>query len=178
MDFYSGSNEKYLDHLIDGGAEILLLQEVKDFKVADLLPSGWKAYQDTSSEAKAGSAIAVQTASVSVDKFWLVKGCNPPPEGGMMTRWLACAQVRYEEGGVFTPISGHAPPPRYSSIQPEFNANLKKVVDSNPDPVVGADANQDIDKFANQIGSGMKAVILPSLTLAIRIPRFTPGLYP
>jgi hypothetical protein len=157
MDFYSGSNQQYINHLIGGGADILLLQETKDFTLKSLLPSGWKAYQDTSTEAKKNSCLAVNTATVKVDKFWLVKGCDPPPGGGMMTRWLACAAVRWKGGGVFTPISGHAPPPRYSSIQPNFNASLKKVCESNPDPVVGADANQDIDKFAKAIGSGMKA---------------------
>jgi hypothetical protein len=143
MDFYSGSNQKYLNHLIDGGADVLLLQEVKDFKVKDLLPSGWKCFQDTSSDAKQGSALAWQTSTITVEKTWLVQGCPPEPNGGMMARWLACGQMRYRGGGVFTTISCHAPPPRYSSMQPGFNANVKKVVDSNPDPVVG---------------SGMKAV--------------------
>jgi len=123
-----------------------------------LPPSGWRAYQDTSSEAKQGSCLAVKTSAVKVDKFWLVKGCDPPPDGGMMTRWLACGHARFNNGNLFTVVSCHAPPPRYKELQPGFNANVKKVVDNNPDPVVGADANQDIDKFANAIGSGMKAV--------------------
>ena len=162
FDFNSGSNQKYLDHLIQsspGGApDILLLQEAKDFKVKDLLPSGWASYQDTSSEAKQGAAIAWRTSAVKVEKKWLVQGCPAEKNGGMMARWLACAQVRFNGGGMFTVISGHAPPPRYSSMQPGFNANVKKVCDNNPDPVVGADANQDIDKFAKALGSGMKAV--------------------
>lgn len=158
FDFNAGSNQKYLNHLIDGSPDVIFFQEAKDFKVKDLLPSGWSCFQDTSSDAKQGAALAWNNSTITVSKTWLVKGCDAPSGGGMLPRWLACAQMRYRSGGVFTTISAHAPPPRYSGLQPGFNANVKKVVDNNPDPVVGADANQDIDKFAKAIGSGMHAV--------------------
>lgn len=157
MDFHSGSNRKYLEHLASQGASVLLLQEAKDFVLADLLPAGWRALQDTSSEAKAGSAIAV-AESVLVGRWWLVKGCDAPKGGGMLPRWLCCAELASDSGQQATAISCHAPPPRYSQLQPTFNAAVAGVVKSYPDAVVGADANQDIDKFAKALGSGMRAV--------------------
>lgn len=155
MDFHSGSNGKYVAHLCDG-ADVLLLQEAKDFRLADLVPTGWRALQDTSSEAKAGSAIAVADG-ITVGDWWLAKGCDPPPDGGMLTRWLCCAELAADSQDM-TAISAHAPPPRYGELQPAFNRNLAKVVKGYPDAVVGADANQDIDKFAKALGPSMRAV--------------------
>src|SRR4029077_2538199 len=57
----------------------------------------------------------------------------------------------------FTAISAHAPPPRYRGLQPGFNAEVAKICRTHPRPLVGADANQDIDKFARTLGNGMKA---------------------
>jgi hypothetical protein len=56
-----------------------------------------------------------------------------------------------------TAISAHAPPPRYSELQPGFNAKVAAIVEDEPDPVVGADANLDIYKFARALGPGMVA---------------------
>lgn len=157
LDFHSGSNRDYLAHLT-ADADLLLLQEAKDITVADLLPSGWESYQDTSSDAKAGSCIAVRSGALTVDRAWLVKGCDAPPDNGMLPRWIACADVISDDGDSFTAISAHAPPPRYSGLVPGFNAQLAIVCDSNPRPLVGADANQDIDAFARALGNGMRAV--------------------
>lgn len=154
LDFTSGHNADYVEYLTDG-ADVLLLQECKDLTLADLLPAGWTSLQDTSSEAKAGSCIAVREG-IDVGRSWLVKGCGEPPGGGMLPRWIACAQLNPGDDEA-TAISAHAPPPRYSGLQPEFNANVADVVNANPRPLVGADANMDIDKFAKALGPGMRA---------------------
>ena len=157
MDFASGGNQAYLTHLIDGGAEAIMVQEAKDFRLADLLPAGWKALQDTSGDAKQGSAIAVDTSALAVDRWWLVKACDAPAGGGMLPRYLCCAELAHTSGQSLTAISAHAPPPRYDHMQPGFNSKLAQVCDDYPDAVVGADANMDIDKFAQALGPGMRA---------------------
>jgi hypothetical protein len=155
LDFYSGSNAAYLDHLCSG-ADVLLLQEVKDIDVGDLLPPGWAACQDTTTDAKAGAAIAYRTSTTDCLSWWIVKGCDPPEGGGMLARWIICADLDHD-GATFTAISAHAPPPRYSELQPGFNAKLSTIVGAEPAPVVGADANMDIDKFAKALGHGVEA---------------------
>lgn len=157
VDFGSGHNRDVIEYLTDS-ADVILLQEAKDFTLADLLPAGWRSLQDTSSEAKAGACIGVRTDAITVARSWLVKGCDPPPGGGMLPRWIAVADVRHPDSGEhFTAISAHDPPPRYSSLQPGYDQNLAKVCQTNPNPIVGADANQDIDGFARKLGPGMKA---------------------
>jgi len=170
MDFTSGGNKQYLAHLCSGDAQVLLLQEAKDFRVADLLPAGWRALQDTSSDAKQGSALAV-ASGVTVGRWWMVKACDAPPGGGMLPRWLCCAELTVGDEPMCA-ISGHAPPPRYSSMQPGFNASVSKVVAQYPQTaLVGADANMDKDKFATALGSGMKAVGKQSgICLVSRMP--------
>jgi len=171
MDFTSGGNQKYLSHLCSGDATVVLLQEAKDFRVGDLLPSGWKALQDCSSEQKQGSAIAVLASAVTVQRWWLVKACDAPAGGGMLPRWLCCAELSCD-GEPITAISGHAPPPRYSELQPTFNAAVSRVVADYPQTaLVGADANMDKDAFAKALGSGMKAVGKQSgICLVSRMP--------
>jgi hypothetical protein len=156
MDFTSGGNSKYLAHLCDG-ADVVMVQEAKDFRLADALPDGWYALQDSSSEAKAGSAIAV-ASGVNVERWWMVRACDAPADGGMLPRWLCCAELS-TDGEDIVAISAHAPPPRYSELTPGFNAQVAKVVSQYPNrSVVGADANQDIDQFARALGSSMRAV--------------------
>jgi hypothetical protein len=155
MDFYSAGNADYLAHLCSG-ADVLCLQEVKDFSVADRLPAGWAACQDTSSDAKAGAAVAYRTSSVDCLSWWIVKGCDAPAGGGMLPRWIVVADLDHDDRSV-TAISAHAPPPRYSELQPGFNAAVSTIVGAEPSPVVGADANLDIDKFARALGPGMVA---------------------
>ena len=156
LDFYSGHNADYLAHLA-ADADVLMLQEVKDILVADLVPDGWKACQDTTSDAKAGASVAYRADTIALDGWWLVKGCDAPDGGGMLPRWIMCADLTHEAGDVFTAISAHAPPPRYSELQPEFNAQVAYVVADSRAPVVGADANMDIDKFAKALGPDMTA---------------------
>lgn len=156
FDFNAGHNRDYVEYLT-ADADVLLLQECKDFTLADMVPPGWDTYQDTSTEAKAGSCLAARIDAVTISRAWLVKGCGEPPGGGMLPRYIATGAMRTDTGEGFTAISAHAPPPRYSGMQPGFNAALADVCAANPRPIVGADANMDIDKFAQALGPGMRA---------------------
>lgn len=155
MDFNAGGNKDYVRYMADNGADVILFQEAKDFRVSDVIPSGWTDYQVTSSEAKAGSAIAVGPGW-TLGESWQVLGCGEPAGGGMLPRWITCAEVI--GGDPLTAISAHAPPPRYAELQPSFNAALSGVVGATVAPVVGADANMDKDAFARALGHGMVAV--------------------
>jgi hypothetical protein len=154
-DFYAGANAAYLDHLT-AGADVLMLQECKDFRVADLLPAGWKACQDTSSDAKAGAAIAYRAETIALDDWWIVKGCDAPAGGGMLPRWIMCADLEHAAGEL-TAISAHSPPPRYAGLQPGFTDVLAGILEDSPDAVIGADCNQDIDAWARDLGHGVTA---------------------
>jgi hypothetical protein len=125
--------------------------------VVDLLPAGWGVCQDTSSEAKAGAAVAYSTTAVAIRDWWIVKGCDAPAGGGMLPRWIMCADLEHESGSSFLAISAHSPPPRYAELQPGFTDVLAEIVADYPSSVVGADANQDIDRFARDLGPGQVA---------------------
>jgi hypothetical protein len=132
-----------------------MVQEAKDLRLADLLPYGWKALQDTSSDAKAGSAVGYRTDGFDLEGWWLTKGCDEPAGGGMLPRWIVSAELRHRDtGDLWTAVSCHAPPPRYSELQPGFNANVAKVCRNHPAPVVGTDANMDLARFADALGPG------------------------
>lgn len=156
MDFYAGGNKDYIRYLCST-ADVLCVQEAKDFKLADMVPDGWEAYQDTSSDAKQGSGIAV-APSIKVDDWGLVKGCDAPEGGGMLPRWIVWVQGRWEDEGAFTAISAHEPPGRYDHLQPGFTNSLQKLANSHPDPTIGVDANMPINTLAKQLGSSYKAV--------------------
>lgn len=170
LDFYSGDNRQYLAHLC-ADSDLVLVQEAKDLDLGELIPDGWRALQDTSSDAKAGSGILVSHA-ISVERWWLQKGCGAPAGGGMLPRYLCCAEVTHESEQRLVPIAAHAPPPRYSGLQPEFADSVAAVVADYPQTaLVGADANQDIDAWARELGSGMVAVGKQSgICLVSRMP--------
>ena len=111
------------------------------------------------------------TASV-----WSAGGCRRPaaPQlvAGMLPRYLCCAEVTHESEQRLVPISAHAPPPRYAGLQPEFADSVAEVVSDYPQTaLVGADANQDIDAWASELGSGMQAVGKQSgICLVSRMP--------
>ena len=170
LDFHSGDNRQYLAHLC-ADSDLVLVQEAKDLDLGELVPDGWQALQDRSSDAKAGAGILLDTTSVAVDRWWMVKGCDAPAGGGMLPRWLCCAEVTHESGEL-VPISAHAPPPRYSGLQPGFADAVARVVADYPQTaLVGADANQDIDQWARELGSGMVAVGKQSgICLVSRMP--------
>ena len=75
LDFYSGDNRQYLAHLC-ADSDLVLVQEAKDLDLGELIPDGWRALQDTSSDAKAGSGILVSHA-ISVERWWLRRAVAP-----------------------------------------------------------------------------------------------------
>jgi hypothetical protein len=115
------------------------------------LPSGWKGYQNTSSAAKKGTAIAVRTDVFDSGDFSLTLGVEPNGQK-METRWIAKLPVTVIETGERRDlISGHEPPQRYAELQPTFTNNLKQLVSNSTNPVVGVDANMPIETLANKV---------------------------
>jgi len=155
-DFVRGQNSKYV-HQLTEWCNVLMVQEAKDMDLAHTLPEGWAHCHDTSTEAKAGSAIGVDKAKWRVIKWWLVKGCPPPPGGGMLTRYICVAVLEHKESGLqFSAMSAHEPPARYAGMQPQFTANLKAAKEKEKAAgrrvIVGTDANMPLDDLAKQIG--------------------------
>lgn len=155
-DFTRGRNADYIHQLCEW-SDVIVLQEAKDMTLKQCLPDGWKACQDTSTEAKAGSAIAVEKSVWAVRDWWLVYGCPPPPQGGMLTRYIAVAVLEHKATGlVWSAMSAHEPPQRYAGMQPQFTANLKAAKQKQKEKgrrvVIGADANMPLGKLANQVG--------------------------
>lgn len=152
MDFARGNDKGYLRHLTEC-AHVLMLQEAKTFDLDQLLPDGWAGLQNTSSEAKAGSCIAVDKGKLVVVEWHLTYGCDAPADGGMLPRWICSATLEFKETGKrFTAISGHEPPQRYAHLQPEFTTNLKDAKRDATKPVIGVDANMPMPELAAHIG--------------------------
>ena len=108
-DFNAGYNKALIAQCCDW-CDVLALVEAKDFTVADFLPAGWTSLQDTSSEAEAGSCLAVNGAKVSVAESYLILGCDEPKGGGMLRRYLAVAECHeVATGKQFAPIADHWP---------------------------------------------------------------------
>src|SRR4029077_16403593 len=154
-DFYSGRNRPLVHQLCTYG-DVLLLQEAKDMTLRDVLPADWRSLQNTSSDAKKGSCIAVDSRRVKVLEHYLTVGCGPPPGGGMMTRYIVTAvcQMRHN-GAVFTAISAHYPPRRYAMQWEEYTTSLKRVRANvrGKVPVIGTDANMPIGQLAAKLNS-------------------------
>ena len=155
-DFNAGYNKALVKQCCEW-ADVLALVEAKDFDVADFLPSGWKSLQDTSSEAKAGSCLAVNTAKVTVAEDYLILGCGEPKDGGMLKRYIAVAECHeVSTGKQFNPIAAHYPPGRYQNeCGPEFTRNLQGVWNNNKTrrPVAGMDANMPIKDMAKKLSN-------------------------
>ena len=155
-DFNAGYNKALVKQCCEW-ADVLALVEAKDFKVADFLPDGWKSLQDTSTEAKAGSCLAVNTAKVTVVTSYLLLACNEPDGGGMLKRYLQVAECKeVATGEKFVPIAGHYPPGRYQKeCGPEFTDNLRGAWDNNKTrrPMFGCDANMPIKDMAAKLNN-------------------------
>lgn len=151
VDFNKGGNKAYVQYLCER-SDVVMFQEAKDFKVKDCVPSGWQAYQDVSSDAKAGSAVAVNSSMVSVSGSNLVKLCDPPPGGGMLTRYGMVVQA----SGISL-MACHNAPQRYDSQWNQFINNTQNVIKNNADIVIGMDANMAIATMAKKLGNGIHA---------------------
>lgn len=152
VDFAAGGNEDYVRQIATWGS-VMMLQEAKDFTLADKLPGSWKSLQNTSSEAKAGSCIAFDTKVWIVEDKWLTLACDAIP-GEMLTRYIQTAVLTHKESGkTVHPMSCHAPPPRYQKQRlDQFVKNLRKARDAVGKPVIGMDANFDVEDVADSAG--------------------------
>lgn len=163
LDFVRGHTADYLAHLCET-ADVLLVQEAKDVVLADVLPAGWVALQDTTSPATMGSAICYRIATVRGPKApHLIEGSSPFWQGrrvGMLTRYIACAhlQDRATKEWRFA-ISAHLPPLRFAFLQPGMTRRLRRLLKgttpghwAHAHAVVGLDANQPLTRLADRLG--------------------------
>jgi hypothetical protein len=156
MDFVRGHDRAYLAHLCEG-ADVLLVQEAKDVTLADVLPDGWVALQDTTSPATMGSAIAYRRETVwaGSDPLHLVEGSSPFWLGrrvGMLTRYIATAHLQERATGEWRfAVAAHMPPLRFKFLQPGMTRRLRKVLKGHPHAVVGIDANQPLTRLADRL---------------------------
>jgi len=160
MDFARGKNKEYVRKITEWGS-VMMLQEAKDFRLADLLPGSWKSLQNTSSDAKAGSCIAVDSDVWRVDEHALWFACDEVKgSDGMLARWLAYAEITHRETGkVCHPVAGHAPPPRFQDQRlDQWVHNLRRLLDKLGKPVVGLDANFDVKDVADDEGLTIRHV--------------------
>lgn len=161
LDFVRGHDREYLAHLC-ADADVLLVQEAKTVHLADVLPEGWGALQDTSSEARMGSAICYRKATVSAAPLMLRLGSLPTLglfRARMLTRYIACAHLFNKHAGPgeqshYFAVSAHFPPERYRVLQPLMERRLKRVLSHHQNAVVGLDANQPVDQLAKRLGLG------------------------
>lgn len=154
MDFVAGKNQEYVKQIATWGS-VMMLQEAKDFNLADKLPKSWKSLQNTSTDAKAGSCIAFDTDVWKVDDYWLTFGCDEVKGAdGMLARYIQTAKLIHRDSGKQAqPMSCHAPPPRFQAQRmDQFTRNLRKALDKVGKPVCGMDANFNVKDLANKAG--------------------------
>jgi hypothetical protein len=167
LDFVRGHDADYLAHLCEG-RDVLLVQEAKDIRLADILPVGWVALQDTTSPDTMGSAICYRRETVRVGTAGLKLHYGSPATKGMLERWIATAPLcdRATKEWRFA-VAAHLPPQRFSFLQPGMTKRLRHVVKDHPHAVVGLDANQPLTKLADRLhmrsyGQGIVGLLVGS----------------
>jgi hypothetical protein len=155
VDFQRGGDFRHVRALCQWG-DVLLLQEAKDFALADMLPEGWVSLQDTTSRATKGSCIAYNGEVLEHRWERLALGARPFIGGhriGMLTRYIQFAGLTHKETGRrFVAASAHAPPFRFRLLQPGYRARLQARADKFNRAVIGVDANAPIGGLAHQLG--------------------------
>ena len=157
LDFVRAHDADYLAHLCES-ADVLLVQEAKDVRLADVLPEGWTALQDTTDEAHMGSAIAYRNETVSAGKnaLRLTLGATPFWQGKrvqMLTRYIATAHLRDRATGEWRyAVAAHLPPRRFRFLQPGMTRQLREVAKDHPHAVIGVDANQPLGRLGKALG--------------------------
>jgi endonuclease/exonuclease/phosphatase family metal-dependent hydrolase len=146
---------------IGPNADIVFVQEAKNVVLRDILGDGWIVRQNTSSDDRQGSAVAVRRSAVAeVGDLQLVKGtdassCGDPP--GIMTRWITRTDVKLHNGRWLRVASLHMPPPRcQDGLGSPYAVMADNVVafvrGGNRLTVLGADWNKVVDDDPNDIG--------------------------
>jgi len=154
VDFARGKNEAYVREITTWGS-VMMLQEAKDFDLADKLPGSWKSLQNTDTDAKAGSCIAFDTDVWKHEDHWLPFGCDEVKgSDGMLARYIQTAVLTHRESGKKAfPMSCHAPPPRFQDQRlDQFVRNLRAAIGEVGKPVIGMDANFDVKDVADKEG--------------------------
>lgn len=154
-------------------ADIVMLQEARDVRLADLIDtSTWIVRQDTSSESTRGSALAIRRSAVratdAVTNFRLVKGTDggPCPDGGIQTRWIAVADVHLANGATLVAASLHMPPPRCAtgpgSLYAVMADNVVALSNRHPSRLlIGGDWNKVVNDDPNDISARADGRIVP-----------------
>ena len=153
-DFNAGHNNDLIDQCCEW-CDVLALVEAKDFILADLLPKGWRSLQATSDDAHKGSCLAVREEKVIVKESYLVHGCNEPKGGGMLKRYIACAELQID-GWQMVAMAAHYPPGRYQDeCGPEMTNSLQAAWAHNKTrhPTLGCDANMPIKDMAKKLSN-------------------------
>jgi len=160
VDFARGKNKEYVRKIAEWGS-VMMLQEAKDFRLADLLPGSWKSLQNTSSDSKAGSCIGFDTDIWKCEDHWLTFACDEVKgSDGMLARYIQTAVLIHRDSGKKAhAMSCHAPPPRFQDQRlDQFVANLRKAIHKVGKPVIGLDANFDVKDVADDEGLTIRHV--------------------
>jgi hypothetical protein len=167
IDFGLGHDADYLAHLC-ADADVLLVQEAKTVTLADALPDGWTALQDTRDEGRMGSAICYRNATVEAGPLRLRLGILPRlgrRRFKMLPRYIASAHLMEREGHAwYYATSAHLAPARYRLLQPLMVRRLRRLARRHPFMVLGTDANQPLWRLAKTLrldhyGAGIVGII-------------------
>lgn len=128
--------------------DVLTICEAANVKVADVLGDSWEVAQDTSTPARAGSAIAVRKTRGTIKRWKIRIGVRAFLRGRranrMRDRYIVRAVTRIDQGTkyrwTYKPAGSHGPPKRNWSIWwPAWMASVK----TTPNHDFGADWNRE-----------------------------------
>lgn len=156
VNMYSSREERRETILsVAAEADVLLLQEVKWDDVARILGKDWHVHQDTSSEARAGVAVAWRKTLGEAKQTGHRLGVKAG-KAAMLDRWIAYVDLVIE-GCVVRFASTHRPPARYAYLWRRFDRHLKTFVNNSRVPVlVGIDGNKKLALLGRALGLNPK----------------------
>lgn len=144
-------------------ADVVLMQEAKRFDLRKVIgDSDWIIRQNTSSSAKAGSAIAVRRSIArEVSPLWLVKGVDASrcrkvgSASGIQARYIARVNIKLKGGRKLKVASAHLPPKRcWGRVYDTMAQSIKKMIRNTPGHfIIGADWNKNLSNNPNGIAS-------------------------
>jgi hypothetical protein len=173
MNFGQGRDRQHLQHLARhahaaGLVECIDRREAqpRPLDIAALVPAGWTAHQDTSSVARAGSAIILRDDVLRVRegaRLRLKVSARPWFRGArltMETRHMACLPVEHvpTEDPYFL-VAVHLAPKRYKALWPRQIRRLRRVVRRRPNVVILTDGNMPAAELVERLN-------VPGLTWA------------
>ena len=142
-------------------ADVILFQEVKNVDLKNFFNlDNWKVLQNTSSKAKAGSAVVYRKSVVSKQVNRGLHIGTRPHGKDILTRWINWVDVKLVNGTVVRLASLHMPPARYPGLQDNMVRNTVDFIKKSPHPVlVGGDWNFKVNNDPKNITgkTGLKA---------------------